>query len=159
MKVEEYRKLKKKTRTSFDGHANIRERLKRLNIVFEEEFVFAKPRKFRADFYIPEGYPYGVRGILIEYQGGTYAKTRLGHNSASGVEKDAEKLNLAQIHGYKLFQITANMLRDGSYFEELMLRLCNDSVEITPQKISVRIGEKFFEKTPSGKNWKSGKSR
>ena len=52
-------------------------------------------RRYRADFAYPE------RKILV-VQGGIY--TRGAHSRGIGLERDYEKLNLAQLNGFRVFQ-------------------------------------------------------
>ena len=69
--------------------------LKAVGIPFEREVQFAKPRRWRADFVVPEAY-YGqaiVRALLIEIDGGAFAGGR--HTSGAGFRADVEKLNAA----------------------------------------------------------------
>lgn len=62
------------------------------------EFHYAKPeRKFRADFAWP------ALRILLEVQGGVY--TRQAHGSISGVLKDNERSNEANIRGWCLLRV------------------------------------------------------
>jgi len=69
------------------------------------EYRFAPPRKFRADFAYPE------QKILIEVQGGIYVKG--GHSTGVGLERDYEKLNLAQLNGFKIFLFSRKMIESG----------------------------------------------
>lgn len=59
-----------------------------------EPEVTLPPRKFRYDFLIP-----GTK-VLIEVQGGTWARKRLGHSSSEGLHRDYEKSRYAQMRGY-----------------------------------------------------------
>jgi len=59
------------------------------------EYVFAPPRKFRADFcWIPQQ-------IILEIEGGTWIQGR--HSRG---ESDHEKYNLAASLGYRVFRTT-----------------------------------------------------
>lgn len=62
-----------------------------------EAEVSIPPRKFRWDFRIP-----GTQ-VLIECNGGTYHRKRLGHSSAAGLARDYEKSNYAQYKGWQQF--------------------------------------------------------
>ncbi len=55
------------------------------------------PRRFRYDFKIPG------TDVLVEVNGGTYHKKRLGHSSAAGIARDYEKANYCQFKGWRLF--------------------------------------------------------
>jgi len=46
---------------------------------------------------------------LLEIQGGTWME-KGGHNTGSGIRRDAEKTNFAQFAGYAIIQITTDML-------------------------------------------------
>lgn len=88
--------------------------LDRLGVEYIEEYQFAKPRKFRADFYLPE------YKILIEIEGGLYMKSR--HTSPKGYHNDCEKYNLAALLGYKVLRFTTKHVQeaDHSVLEKLI---------------------------------------
>lgn len=69
------------------------------------EYVFAAPRKFRADFAWPE------RLLLVEVDGGSFVQGR--HNRAGGFATDCEKLNLGTLAGYRWLRFTGSMIHDG----------------------------------------------
>ena len=48
--------------------------------------------------------PYPEEKILVEVQGGIY--TRGAHSRGVGLERDYEKLNLAQLNGFRVFQFS-----------------------------------------------------
>ena len=48
--------------------------------------------------------------VAIELQGGTYVRSRSAHSSGTGLDRDYEKNNLAQIHGYLIFQLSCKMI-------------------------------------------------
>ena len=75
-------------------------------IEFVREYKFLEDRKFRADFSIPS-----IR-CLIEIQGGIYMD-KSGHKSISGLKRDYEKSNLAQLAGWRYLQFTADDVEDG----------------------------------------------
>lgn len=76
------------------------------------EVRFHPTRRWRFDFADPE------RKIAYEVQGGLY-QARSGHRSHDGVKRDAEKLNAAQLLGWRVFQITTYTLKDAEYMTEL----------------------------------------
>ena len=83
----------------------------------EREFQFCEDRKYRADFAYPE------RNILIEIQGGTWSKSRLGHSTGTGIKRDCEKSNLAQKLGFMVFKFTSDMVKRGEavrFIEEVL---------------------------------------
>ncbi len=55
------------------------------------------PRRFRYDFRIA-----GTE-VLVEVNGGTWHKQRLGHSTGAGIARDYEKLNYAQFKGWQVF--------------------------------------------------------
>ena len=81
--------------------------LDREGISYEREFVFASPRKWRADFHI------GAR-LLVEVEGVTSYGAIGRHQSAKGYAKDCEKYNAAAILGYTVLRFTTGMVNDGS---------------------------------------------
>lgn len=93
--------------------------LRSLNFKVEEEVVFSKimptTRQYRADYCILD------QKIIIEINGGSWINGR--HNRASPVkgkpyttyENDLNKINLAQSHGWKVYQFTYEMLKRREY--------------------------------------------
>lgn len=76
------------------------------------EVVFKKimptNRLFRADFYLPK------YKTIIEVNGGQFVFGR--HNrGGKGYENDLTKLNLAQKHGFKIYQFTYEMLERNEH--------------------------------------------
>jgi very-short-patch-repair endonuclease len=61
-------------------------------------------RRFIYDFYVPDA------GVLIECNGGVWARGQSGHSSGTGIQRDAEKTNAAQINGYAIFVFTPDKL-------------------------------------------------
>ena len=64
----------------------------------EKELQFAKPRKFRFDFAVPEF------KIAIEYDGLNSGKS--GHTTLLGFTSDTDKINLAISRGWKVLRFT-----------------------------------------------------
>jgi hypothetical protein len=64
------------------------------------EYVFHPGRKWRFDWAIPE------RKISVEYQGGVFM-AKSGHSNQKGQSRDQEKMNQAQILGWKILQYNA----------------------------------------------------
>lgn len=71
-------------------------------VKLEREYRFHDTRKFRFDFAHPES------KVAIEINGGTWGKS--GHSSGYGIQRDYEKSNLALTEGWKLFQLSSNMI-------------------------------------------------
>ena len=68
------------------------------------EFVFAAPRKWRADFFHP------ASKTLIELEGGLHLIGR--HNSPEGYARDCQKYNAASALGYRLFRLPSNLITE-----------------------------------------------
>lgn len=69
------------------------------------EFKAILGRRFRWDFAWPE------HKLLVEVQGGIWQ--RGGHSTGKGITRDAEKLNLASLAGYRSLAFTADQIRGG----------------------------------------------
>jgi hypothetical protein len=80
-------------------------------IEFEREYEFAKPRKYRADFYI-------LPNLLIEVEGGTWSNGR--HSRGSGMEEDMKKYNLATKLGFSLLRYSTAMVKSGDAIRDIM---------------------------------------
>ena len=72
---------------------------------YERQYKAIHDRKFLYDFYIPPV-------LLVEIQGGVY-QYKPSHASASGIRRDAEKLDLAMANGYKILLFTTDMVKSG----------------------------------------------
>jgi hypothetical protein len=72
------------------------------NIDLEAEFRFCDKRKFRFDFAHPE------TKTAIEINGGRWFKS--GHSSGKGLKRDYEKINLAILDGWVVFQLCDDMV-------------------------------------------------
>jgi very-short-patch-repair endonuclease len=73
----------------------------------EREYRFASPRRWRFDFAWP------AQRVAVECDGGTYSGGR--HTRGDGYRRDAEKLNAAAALGWRVFRVTADMLRDDPH--------------------------------------------
>jgi len=73
----------------------------------EREVMFARPRRWRFDFAWP------AQRVAVECDGGTYTGGR--HTRGDGYRRDAEKLNAAAALGWRVFRVTADMLRDDPH--------------------------------------------
>lgn len=81
--------------------------LKAYQIDFEQEVKLIPDRRFSFDFVLKS------TPVAIEIQGGTWSKGKSGHNSGSGIRRDCEKSNLAQMYGYTIFKFTSDMVISG----------------------------------------------
>ncbi|MGL5078615.1 MAG: hypothetical protein ACRDBG_22680 [Waterburya sp.] len=78
------------------------------NFKSEEELELAREvrlvpsRRYKFDFVHKES------RVAIEINGGTWGIG--GHSSGKGLNRDYEKLNLAQMHGFLVFQLSSSMI-------------------------------------------------
>lgn len=90
-----------------EGEALLALQLRVERIAFEREFRAVEGRKFRWDFHI-------APDLLVEVQGGVWNYGKSGHNTGTGITRDAEKCSLAAAHGYRVIQATTQQVKDGS---------------------------------------------
>jgi len=91
-------------------------RLKQLDSATAMEVPFYRfmptKRRFRADFLCPN------LKMIVEVNGGQFTRGR--HvRGGKGYETDLEKINLAQMHEYKVLQFTYEMLERGEHLKIL----------------------------------------
>jgi very-short-patch-repair endonuclease len=79
--------------------------LRELGLIFEREFHFCRDRRWKADFHIPK------HRLLIEVHGSVY--TQGGHTRGKGFEDDREKMNTAQMMGYKVLEFSTGQVESG----------------------------------------------
>jgi hypothetical protein len=72
------------------------------NLPLRKEYLFAYPRKFKAD------YVHFKSKVLIDIQGAIH--TRGGHSTGTGIIRDCEKLMTANLLGYQMFYLTKELL-------------------------------------------------
>jgi len=72
---------------------------------FVREYIFIPGRQFRLDFADP------INKIGLEVQGAIWSKGKSAHNSGTGINRDAEKINLGHMHDWRLFQFTSDTIR------------------------------------------------
>lgn len=72
------------------------------------EFKFHPKRRWRFDFAWPS------RKLACEVHGGTSDKVRGRHVRMNGFEKDREKMNSAILDDWRVIELTANMVKDGT---------------------------------------------
>ena len=78
--------------------------LKAIGIPFEREITLPG-RKFRYDFKVDD--------MLIEVQGGVWAKGDSGHTSGKGITRDCEKGQFAVLNGYRFIAVTTGQVSNG----------------------------------------------
>jgi len=83
------------------------EQLDLAKIPYEKEVSVIPGRRFRWDFRV--GGP--SKRVLVEVQGAIWVKG--GHSTGTGISRDAEKLNLATLAGWRTLILTAEMIKDG----------------------------------------------
>jgi very-short-patch-repair endonuclease len=76
------------------------------NIPLIEEYRFSSKRRFRFDFAHRES------KVAIEINGGIFIKS--GHSSSSGLSRDYEKLNLAQLEDWQVYQLSSKMINESN---------------------------------------------
>jgi hypothetical protein len=77
---------------------------RRSDILLEREYPGIPNRKFRFDFCHPS------TRVAIEIQGGIWVRGR--HSGGVGQLRDFEKLNLAILGGWSVFQLSSEMISD-----------------------------------------------
>ena len=73
----------------------------------KRQYKFHSSRKFLADFAFVE------HRLIVEVNGMTHVASR-GHTSFSGIHRDYEKNNCAQLMGYVYLQFDKEMVEDGT---------------------------------------------
>jgi very-short-patch-repair endonuclease len=71
----------------------------------EREYVFAKPRRWRADF------AWVLDRLLVEIEGGTWINGR--HQRGKGFEEDMRKYNTAALLGFHVLRFSGTMVKNG----------------------------------------------
>lgn len=72
----------------------------------EREFRFHPTRKWRFDFCWPEA------KIAVEVEGGVFMRGKGGHTSITGITRDMDKINLAQLLGWRVLRFHAKHIDD-----------------------------------------------
>ena len=86
-------------------------------IILDREVQLIPSRRFRFDFV------HNPSQVAIEIQGGTYARSPQSHGTGVGLDRDYNKYNLAQYHGYLVFQLSCKMIN------ELWVELIYESID------------------------------
>lgn len=79
----------------------------------EMQYYFGRPRQWRADFAYPR------ERVMVEIQGGTWAKKRGGHSTGSGIQADMVKHNAAALLGWVVLCYSDHGIKDGSMVEDV----------------------------------------
>jgi hypothetical protein len=106
-----------------DYKAELVQQCELIGLKMEPEFKFLLGRGFRADWRVHYGIWEGKRPkkithfikstVLVEYEGGIYSSGKRGHSSVSGIQRDIEKNNLAQIDGWTVIRVTPKHVVSG----------------------------------------------
>ena len=83
------------------------------------EFVFAPPRKWRADFC------WVAQKLLIELEGGVHLMGR--HQRPKGFQDDCIKYNAATLAGYRVLRFTAADVKSGAAISTVIAALNGDA--------------------------------
>lgn len=81
----------------------------------EREFRFAPPRRWRFDFAWPS------KMLAIEAQGGVWVNGR--HSGGKGQINDMDKLNQAQLLGWKVLQFAESHIKSGDAIDLIEMAL------------------------------------
>ena len=79
-------------------------------IPYTREYQAVPGRKLRWDFFI-------APDILVEINGGIWQRS--GHTSGRGVQRDYDKINLATLHGYRVFLYSADDVTSNRAIETI----------------------------------------
>jgi hypothetical protein len=88
-----------------------------LNVGMMREFRFHETRRWRFDFAWP------AKKIAAEVHGGIWLGKSGGHTSGKGRARDMEKINEAAVLGWRVLELTPDMIRSGEavrYIERVM---------------------------------------
>lgn len=81
------------------------------------EYRFHPERKWRFDLCWPD------RMLGVECEGATWVNGR--HTTGAGFEKDCEKINAAQLMGYRVLRYTRRMVETGSAVDGIRIALAS----------------------------------
>lgn len=113
-----------------DYKAELVQQCELIGLKMEPEFKFLESRQFKADWRVHYGMWEGKRpkkithfmksAVLVEYEGGIYSSGKRGHSSISGIQRDIEKGNLAQIAGWTVIRVTPKHVVSGEAVKWIM---------------------------------------
>ena len=99
--------------------------LRLVKIEVEHEYRFALPRMWRADYRVRD------TRVLVEFEGGLFAKGKQGHSSVGGILRDIEKYNTAALLGWLVIRVTPKHVVSGE-----ALKWIEQAVETSHRKQS-----------------------
>lgn len=109
-----------------DYKAEFEQQLSLVGIQVEREFYFARPRKWRSDWFVIGS------TVLVEFEGGLFKKRKSGHASVAGILRDIEKYNEAAISGWIVIRVTPKHVVSGQ-----ALRWVEQAVKSSQAKTSL----------------------
>lgn len=89
------------------GEETLAQQLRAERFAFIRQYKPIPDRKFAFDFYV-------APDLLIEVNGGTWAKGNSGHSSGTGLARDAEKVSLAAAYGFRVIVATTDQVKRGN---------------------------------------------
>jgi very-short-patch-repair endonuclease len=89
------------------------------------EYVFHESRKWRFDFAFPE------LKVAVEYDGGVFDGLP-SHSSVSGILRDIEKINEAQLSGWTVIRCTAQTVSGGVALRYIKRAISKAKSDILP---------------------------
>jgi hypothetical protein len=102
------RSVKISQEVKHDYKAEFEQQMSLIDLKFEREFYFALPkRRWRSDWHIL------TTNVLVEFEGGLFAKDKIGHGNVGGILRDIEKYNSAALLGYVVIRITPMHVSSG----------------------------------------------
>lgn len=75
----------------------------------EREVRVIEGRRFKFDFAWKDP----DHKLLVEVQGGTFAKGKMGHSSGAGINRDLTKANLAVLAGWRVLAFDVKHIQSG----------------------------------------------
>ena len=84
---------------------------------FKAQFRAIAGRRFAWDFAWPES------RLLVEVQGGTFARGKTGHSTGMGINRDCEKNNLAVLAGWRCLSVDTKQVQSGQALLWIQLAL------------------------------------
>jgi very-short-patch-repair endonuclease len=94
------------------GEETLAMMLRAYGVDHEREYRFAPPRRWRADFAVPD------RMLLVEVEGGVYANGR--HTRGAGYEADLVKYNAAALSGWTVLRYSTAMVKSGEAIVQII---------------------------------------
>ena len=106
---------------------------------FDRRIPNRQKKRYRYDFI------WDAERVLIEIQGGLYM-AKSGHNTGKGITRDINKVNLATLEGYKIFQCPGQIkIREMRAFVGMVLGMIAQIRGTHPPK---RLPKQTPNKTP-----------